>query len=62
MDKKMLYELVDKLDENQIEMVYELIFSAILSTTEETEPLPDEIEAIERTKNDEIVSADEINW
>lgn len=62
MSKETLHGLVDMIDENEVDFVYRLL----LKFVPEAEPLPDELEALERGRNEiasgEFVRHEDINW
>jgi hypothetical protein len=62
MNKQALHNLIDKIPDNQVEMVYKVILPYI----EEVNPLPDEITAIQTAEkeilNNDLVSHNQIDW
>ncbi len=62
MCKTVLHSLIDLLDDTDTETIYKVLIKFVLAD----EPLPDEVEAIEKTKteivNGDIVNLSEINW
>lgn len=60
MSRETIKYLVDMIPENDIETIYRVLVRFV----PETEPLPDEIEAILEAKTDTspTISHDEINW
>lgn len=62
MNKQALYNLIDKIPDNQVDMIYKIILPYI----EEVNPLPDEIAAIKTAEKEildnDLVSHEQVNW
>lgn len=62
MSKETLHGLVDMIDDKEVDLVYRLL----LKFVPEVEPLPDELEALEKGKKEiasgEFVRHEDINW
>lgn len=62
MSREMLKTLIDLVPENEVETLYKVVIKFI----PESEPLPDEIEAIERANRsiaeNGTISHEKINW
>lgn len=65
MGREVLHELVDRVHENELELVYFVLSRVVRGGIEETEPLPDEIEAIReyeagKAKGEHLYSHEEV--
>jgi hypothetical protein len=62
MNKQALHNLIDKIPDNQVELIYKIILPYI----EEVSPLSDEITAIQTAEkeilNNDLVSHNQIDW
>ena len=56
--REMLHNYINILSNEDVNRIFKMIIE--LSPTDE--PLPDEIEAIAQSENDEYISAEDFNW